>query len=393
MAGEEKKLSDREKELAKSFQAAKDNLRKCKVQVGMVMDLNKCVGCQLCSMACKTLWTNMEGREYMWWNKVNTMPGKGSPKDWEKMGGGYKVKFGGKVMEPIRGKHPTRKEFGDMWKYNFNEVVNNKAGAIHLQAKNPDGTTPDWGMNWDEDQATGKYPNSFYFYLPRICNHCAYPACLDACPRNAIYKREEDGAVVIDQDRCKGYRFCLEACPYKVIYFNFVKDVSMKCIFCYPRLEQGVPNACARQCTGRVRWVGPVDEPKSLIYKLVKVWKVALPLHAEYGTNPNVFYVPPLAPFRLDEGGKIDPKKPRIPRDYLRFLFGPEVDKAISTLDKEMQKVRNGGKSELMEILIAREWKSMFGPYKKDPATLQRVPAPADKGKFTRPDLTELMKK
>lgn len=393
MAGEEKKLSDREKELAKSFQAAKDNLRKCKVQVGMVMDLNKCVGCQLCSMACKTLWTNMEGREYMWWNKVNTMPGKGSPKDWEKMGGGYKVKFGGKVMEPIRGKHPTRKEFGDMWKYNFNEVVNNKAGAIHLQAKNPDGTTPDWGMNWDEDQATGKYPNSFYFYLPRICNHCAYPACLDACPRNAIYKREEDGAVVIDQDRCKGYRFCLEACPYKVIYFNFVKDVSMKCIFCYPRLEQGVPNACARQCTGRVRWVGPLDEPKSLIYKLVKVWKVALPLHAEYGTNPNVFYVPPLAPFRLDESGKIDPKKPRIPRDYLRFLFGPEVDKAISTLDKEMQKVRNGGKSELMEILIAREWKTMFGPYKKDPATLQRVPAPADKGKFTRPDLTELMKK
>jgi ethylbenzene hydroxylase subunit beta/complex iron-sulfur molybdoenzyme family reductase subunit beta len=246
-------------------------------------------------------------------------------------------------------------------------------------------------MNWDEDQGAGKYPNAFYFYLPRICNHCAYPACLDACPRNAIYKRKNDGAVVIDQDRCKGYRFCLEACPYKVIYFNFVQDVSMKCIFCYPRLEEKVPNACARQCTGRVRWVGFVDEPKSLIYKLVKVWKVALPLHAEYGTNPNVFYVPPLAPPRLDKDGKLDLSKPRIPRKYLRFLFGPEVDAALGVMQTELDKVRTGGKSELMEILIAREWSHMFGPFDKDPASLERKPDSS--AKYTRRDLTELEKR
>jgi ethylbenzene hydroxylase subunit beta/complex iron-sulfur molybdoenzyme family reductase subunit beta len=391
MAGEEKKLTQREEELAKTFEAAKDNLRKYEKQVGMVMDLNKCIGCQLCSMACKTLWTTVEGREYMWWNKVNTLPGKGSPKDWEKMGGGYKVKFEGKVMEPILGKHPTRKEFGDMWKYNWKEVLSNKAGEVHLQAKNPDGTAPDWGMNWDEDQGAGQYPNSFYFYLPRICNHCAYPACLDACPRNAIYKRTSDGAVVIDQERCKGYRFCLEACPYKVIYFNFVKNTSMKCIFCYPRLEQKVPNACARQCTGRVRWVGLVDDPKSLIYKMVKVWKVALPLHAEYGTQPNVFYIPPLAPPRLTEDGKLDATKPRIPREYLRFLFGPEVDAALTVMQTELDKVKNGGKSELMDILIAREWKHMFGPFDKDPATLERKPA--QPGSYSRPDLTALLDK
>lgn len=374
MAMDDSKLSDREKELAKSFGATKDQLRKVDKQVAMVMDLNKCVGCQLCSMACKTLWTSLEGREYMWWNKVNTQPGKGSPKDWERMGGGYKVLFGGKVRDPVRGKLPTKKEFGDMWKYNWDTLVNNKAGKIHLQAQNEDGTEPDWSMNWDEDQGGGEYPNAFYFYLPRICNHCAYPACLDACPRNAIVKREQDGAVVIDQDRCKGYRFCLEACPYKVIYFNFIKKVSMKCIFCYPRLEQGVPNACARQCTGRIRWVGMRDEPQSLIYKLVKVWKVALPLHPEYGTEPNVYYVPPLAPPRLDESGKVDMSKPRIPMKYLRYLFGPEVENALSTLEKEMQKVRNGGKSELMEILIAKEWKKMFEPFTTDPATLDRKP-------------------
>jgi len=374
MPVDEKKLTDREKELAAQFHATKDKLRASDRQVAMVMDLNKCIGCQLCSMACKSLWTQLEGREYMWWNKVNTQPGKGSPRDWERKGGGYKVLFGGKVRDPVRGELPTRKDFGDMWKFNFEEVFSSKAGERHLQARNPDGTEPDWAMNWDEDQGGGKFPNAFYFYLPRICNHCTYPACVDACPRNAIYKREEDGAVVVDQEKCKGYRFCLEACPYKVIYFNFVKKTSMKCIFCYPRLEQKVANACARQCTGRVRFLGLLDDTRGPIHKLVKVWKVALPLHLEYGTEPNVFYVPPLSPPRLDEQGKVDLSKPRVPMSYLRYLFGPEVEGAMEILQKEMEKVRKGGKSELMEILIAKDWNGMFRPFVTDPATLQRPP-------------------
>jgi ethylbenzene hydroxylase subunit beta/complex iron-sulfur molybdoenzyme family reductase subunit beta len=325
-------------------------------------------------MACKTLWTQEEGREYMWWNRVNTQPGKGAPKDWERMGGGYKVKFGGKVRDPVRGKHPTKKDFGDKWDFNYDEVFTSKAGEKHLQAKNPDGSVPDWSMNWDEDQGGGSYPNAFYFYLPRICNHCTYPACIDACPRNAIYKREEDGAVEIDQDRCKGYRFCLEACPYKMIYFNFITDTSMKCIFCYPRLEEGVATACSRQCTGRVRFLGFLDDKTGIIYKLVHVWKVALPLHPEYGTEPNVFYIPPLSPPAIDAAGKIDSSRNRIPMGYLRFLFGPEVDPALETLNAEMKKVREGGKSELMEMLISKEWESLFGPFTKDPATLERKP-------------------
>jgi ethylbenzene hydroxylase subunit beta/complex iron-sulfur molybdoenzyme family reductase subunit beta len=153
----------------------------------------------------------------------------------------------------------------------------------------------------------------------------------------------------------------------------------MKCIFCYPRLEQKVATACARQCTGRVRFLGFLDDPSGPIHKLVKVWKVALPLHPEYGTEPNVFYVPPLSPPRLDDQGKLDPAKPRIPPAYLRFLFGPEVDAALDIMNKELQKVRAGGKSELMEILIAKQWMDMFGPFKTDPATLQRLPAKEQK--------------
>jgi ethylbenzene hydroxylase subunit beta/complex iron-sulfur molybdoenzyme family reductase subunit beta len=365
----------REEELAKEFLAIKDELRRTKRQLAMVMDLNKCIGCQLCSMACKNIWTKKEGREYMWWNTVNTMPGKGTPKNIENLGGGYKVKefkdeFQKRsVREPILGKLPTRKEFGDLWKFNHDEVVNSKWGTVKLTAKNPDGTEPDWSMNWDEDQgALGiDYPNSFFFYLPRICNHCTYAPCIDACPRHAIYKREEDGVVLIDQDRCKGYRFCLESCPYKKIYFNFETLTSMKCIFCYPRTEKGVANACARQCTGRVRFVDYLDNERGPVHQLVKKWKVALPLFPQFGTEPNVFYVPPLAPPRLDDSGKLDPSKSRIPLKYMVHLFGPEVEQSLKLLQREMERTRDGEKSELMEILIAKRWNKMFGPFDKDP--------------------------
>ena len=372
MEQENPELTEREQELAEEVLAAKESLRKFKRQLVMVMDLNKCIGCQTCTMGCKSLWTRKKGREYMWWNTVNTLPGKGTPKDWERTGGGgYKVLFDGKVRDPVLGRLPTRKELGDNWKFNFDEVIHGDRENAHLKATNPDGTEPEWGMNWDEDQGGGKYPNAFYYYLPRICNHCAFPACLDACPRNAIYKREDDGAVQIDQDRCKGYRFCIEACPYKKIYFNFVEGSSQKCIYCYPRTEKGVANACVRQCPGRARWIGFLDDEEGPVYKIVKKWNVALPLHPEYGTEPNVYYVPPLSPPRLDEEGRLDESKPRIPMGLLRYQFGPEVDQALETLKSEMVRVRRGEKSELMELLIAKKWSDMLGPFTTDPASIE----------------------
>ena len=81
-------------------------------QVALVFDLNKCMGCQACSIACKMLWTRGEGEEHQWWCTTNTMPGRGTPRDWEKMGGGYR---GGEL---VRGREPTLDEFGCGWKYN-----------------------------------------------------------------------------------------------------------------------------------------------------------------------------------------------------------------------------------------------------------------------------------
>jgi ethylbenzene hydroxylase subunit beta/complex iron-sulfur molybdoenzyme family reductase subunit beta len=192
------------------------------------------------------------------------------------------------------------------------------------------------GANWDEDTSQGTYPNNYHFYLPRLCNHCTRPACLEACPVRAIYKREQDGIVLVDQEKCQGFRECNKACPYNKVYFNFVTGKSQKCIFCFPRVEQRVAPACARQCPGRLRFVGFVDDVGGPIWKLVHEWKVALPLHPEFETEPNVFYVPPILPPPFDETGDVQDDEPRIPMEYLRYLFGPEVDEALTTLHFEM---------------------------------------------------------
>ncbi len=334
-------------------------------QLAMVFDLNKCIGCQTCTIACKTLWTREPGMEYMWWATVNTMPGRGTPKDFEKMGGGFTANG-----EARPGVLPDEDRFGRAWEFNYEEVFyGGKGNEVHLQPKGPE---PNWGPNWDEDQGAGEYPNSYFFYLPRICNHCTHPACLEACPRSAIYKRSQDGIVLIDQDRCKGYRFCMEACPYKKIYYNLTQKLGQKCIFCYPRVEKGVAPACSRQCPGRVRFVGYLDDPNGPIHKLVKKWEVAIPLHPEFGTDPNIYYVPPLAAPKLDSEGKIDEAEPRIPWSYLESLFGPKVHKAVQVLTAEMAKSRNGQESELMRTLIGYRWPNDFFPdFSKDPMTLQ----------------------
>ena len=209
-------------------------------QLAMVFDLNKCIGCQTCSVACKVLWGRDEGMEHQWWATVNTQPGKGTPKDWEQMGGGER----GGVSVP--GHLPTREEFGGGWDYDFQRLF--YGGNGKKEALRPTGGASKWGPNWDEDQGAGEYPNTYYFYLPRICNHCTNPVCVEACPRAAMFKRPEDGIVVRDEDSCRGYRFCMEACPYKKIYFNYVRNIGQQCIFCLPRLEEGVAPACARQC-------------------------------------------------------------------------------------------------------------------------------------------------
>lgn len=333
-------------------------------QLAWVFDLNKCIGCQTCSVACRVLWTDgEEGAEQQWWMTVNTKPGLGTPRDWERMGGGYDADGALQL-----GKVASEEEIGGGWTFNYDAVLRGGTGrGTHLQKT---GGSSTWGMNWDEDEGGGEFPNAYMFYLPRMCNHCTRPACLEACPNDALFKREEDGLVLRDEDRCRGAQQCRRACPYKKIYFNKVTNTSQHCIGCFPRIEQGVAPACVRQCPGRAAFVGFLDDAGGAVHQLVERFRVALPLHPEFGTDPNVFYVPPLAPAPLREDGSFHEGGDRIPPEYLESLFGPRVHGALDVLRTELERKRRGQDSELLDTLILYRWKDALGHLGRDPAQI-----------------------
>ncbi len=326
----------------------------------MVMDLNKCIGCQTCTVACKTQWTNRNGRDYMYWNNVETYPGTGYPRNWQNSGGGFDAMGD---LQP--GIVPSiKKDYGTPWNYNHAD--------LHKGVQFKPDTNPTWGPNWDEDQGAGSFPrDNYFFYIPRICNHCDNPGCLASCPRDAIFKRDSDGVVLIDQQRCQGYRYCVAGCPYKKIYFNPKTGKSEKCIMCFPRVEKGLPSACSQQCVGRIRFMGFLDDEEGQIYKLVKKYKVALPLRPDYNTQPNVFYIPPVDTLaKLDENGRAIEGSNRIPKEELIKLFGPEVENVVEVLKTEREKRKQTGESEILDLLISYKHSEMFrmdnGYYEKE---------------------------
>ncbi len=293
--------------------------KKPKRQIAYVFDTNKCIACQTCTVACKTTWTSGKGEEYMFWNNVETKPYGFYPLGWDvntlgKTGpGAWKngVYLGRTVFE-------TAPEGEDV------------AGYLpHEEDWSHPNLGEDEVAHKIEDRAAYELPHkSWMFYLARICNHCTTPACLAACPRQAIYKRPEDGIVLIDQERCRGYQKCVAACPYKKPMFNPHTGRSEKCIACYPLIEKGIAPRCVQTCIGKIRMTGFINPPDKAradnpMDYLVHVAKVALPLYPQFGTGPNVYYIPPI---HVDPG-------------YLRQLFGPGADAAVETYKKRDEKL------------------------------------------------------
>src|SRR5262249_1844484 len=120
----------------------------------------------------------------------------------------------------------------------------------------PEHATADPDLRGIEEQVRLTYEQAFLFYLPRICEHCLNPSCVASCPSGAMYKREEDGIVLVDQDRCRGWRFCVSGCPYKKGYFNHRTGKAEKCTFCFPRIEAGQPTLCSETPAARARPLG-----------------------------------------------------------------------------------------------------------------------------------------
>jgi nitrate reductase beta subunit len=394
---------------------------KIMAQLAMVMNLDKCIGCHTCSVTCKQAWTNRAGTEYVWFNNVETRPGQGYPRtyqDQDKWKGGWelnrrgrlKLKAGGRLRKlftifanPLM---PSINDYYEPWTYDYDRLFSAPATEDTPVARprsliSGEPTKITWSANWDDDLAGGpelapadpvlrklsdqvklEFEQSFMFYLPRICEHCLNPSCVASCPSGAMYKRAEDGIVLVDQDRCRGWRMCVTGCPYKKVYFNHRTGKAEKCTFCYPRVEVGLPTVCSETCVGRLRYIGiilydadrvaeaaGVPDEKDLfeaqkgvlldphdpeviagaraegipedwleaarnspIHKLIFEFGVALPLHPEYRTMPMVWYIPPLSPVvdvltktghdGEDAGnlfGAIDAL--RIPVEYLAELF------------------------------------------------------------------------
>lgn len=394
---------------------------KVMAQMSMVMNLDKCIGCHTCSVTCKQAWTNRSGVEYVWFNNVETRPGIGYPRryeDQEKWGGGWvrtksgrlKLRSGGRLKKLAtifsNPKLPEIHDYYEPWTYEYDMLLNAPAGEHTPVAKPKSLLTGEdmkisWSANWDDnlggsaetmagdpilqhmsEHVASEYEQTYMFYLPRICEHCLNPSCVASCPSGAMYKRVEDGIVLVDQDQCRGWRMCVSGCPYKKVYFNHKTGKAEKCTLCYPRLEVGLPTVCSETCVGRLRYLGLVlydadrvaeaasieDEhalldaqrsvfldphdpavvqaareagipedwidaaQRSPIHRLINEYKVALPLHPEYRTMPMVWYIPPLSPVVdvvASSGNDGEDAKTlfsaiaklRIPLEYLAGLF------------------------------------------------------------------------
>jgi nitrate reductase beta subunit len=401
----------------------------------MVFNLDKCIGCHTCSIACKNIWTDRKGAEYMWWNNVETKPGVGYPKHWEnqeRFKGGW-IADGKKLSLKGLGKGPTlanmffqpnmpkMEDYYEPFDFDYGNLAGAKQGDDQPVAKafsQISGKTIEeieGGPNWDDDlsgsqvyaakdlnlqdkQVIDSYDSMFMQYLPRMCNHCLNPACVASCPSRALYKRGEDGVVLVDQEVCKGWRFCTSACPYKKVYFNWQSGKAEKCIFCYPRAESGQCNACAHSCVGRIRYVGVLlydaegveaaalvqdeelveahralildpNDPavregarkngvserwldaavKSPVYTLVKEFGLALPLHPEFRTVPMAYYIPSLSPVlstfgdthKLLEHGMIPALETlRVPIGYLASLLSGGNHQIIAEVLKKLIALR-----------------------------------------------------
>lgn len=143
--------------------------------------------------------------------------------------------------------------------------------------------------SWVKVAERGKYPNASRQFLPRLCNHCEEPACVEACPTKASYQRE-DGIVLIREERCIGCKLCIAACPYDARFFHPSGRVSSKCTFCAHRVDEGVVPSCVNTCQGKARIFGDLNDPSSEVAKLVAKEPIQV-LKPHLGTEPRVFYI------------------------------------------------------------------------------------------------------
>ncbi len=142
---------------------------------------------------------------------------------------------------------------------------------------------------WVPDVEIGTYPETRRAFLPRLCNHCERPSCIEVCPADATWQRK-DGIVEIDYDKCWGCGSCVNACPYDARFMNPVTKTADKCNFCAQRVDQGLLPACVETCIGGARQFGDLNDPNDPVTRQIKNEPVQV-LKPSTGNQPRVFYI------------------------------------------------------------------------------------------------------
>ena len=143
----------------------------------------------------------------------------------------------------------------------------------------------------DKDTPEGKFPDLTMNFIPKFCNHCENPPCVESCPVDAIHKRD-DGIVILDHELCIGCKACLDACPYDVIIFNENNNLAEKCNLCVHRIDKGLEPFCVICCEGQALFFGDLNDPDSVVSKLISE-NNNFQLNPEIGTMPKIYYLPP----------------------------------------------------------------------------------------------------
>jgi Fe-S-cluster-containing dehydrogenase component len=221
-----------------------------KKKLGLVIDLDTCVGCHACAVGCKQ------------WNS-------------------------GGIAGPVTDENPYDKEPFGVW---FNRVHSYEVAATGMPATSACASGNSIAQELQQPAMT--------LHFPRSCLHCETPACVTVCPTGASYKRAEDGIVLVDEDKCIGCKLCSWACPYGAREYSEVEGVMKKCTLCVDRIyNEHLPEAerepaCVQVCPTRARHFGDLGDPESKVSKLVAE-RGGVALLPELGYQPVNRYLPP----------------------------------------------------------------------------------------------------
>ncbi|ALN64818.1 nrfC protein [Lysobacter antibioticus] len=243
-----------------------------KKKLGLVIDLDTCVGCHACAVSCKE------------WNA-----------------GGFAA--------PLTDEQPYGKDPSGIWfnRVHSYEVAASETAPASARAEAMPLADPVRGCG----EVAAPQP-AMTLHFPRSCLHCEQPACVTVCPTGASYKRAEDGIVLVDEDKCIGCKLCSWACPYGAREYSPVEGVMKKCTLCIDRIynenldESERQPACVQACPTRARHFGDLGDPESKVSKLVAE-RGGVDLMAQLGYQPTNKYLPP----RPRRAGPADDATPR----------------------------------------------------------------------------------